>query len=320
MDKIAVLIPCRNEEKTIEKVVRDFRTILTDAVVYVYDNASSDQTAVLAKKAGAVVREEYQVGKGRVVRRMFREVDAECYIMVDGDDTYDVASAKEMVRLVLDHHADMVVGDRLSSTYFKENKRRFHNFGNRIIRRSINTLFHSEIRDVMSGYRAFSYEFVKTFPVLSGGFEVETEMTIHALDKSLQVEHVVVGYRDRDVGSKSKLHTIKDGCRVIEMMLQLYKDYRPLSFFSLISLLLVVPAIVFTIPIVYEYIQTGMVPRFPTLIVCGFTVIAAIQSFFTGLLLETNVREQRKRFEMMFNSASDERQRKKREERVDEKE
>ena len=320
MDKIAVLIPCRNEEKTIEKVVKDFRAILTDAVIYVYDNASSDQTAVLAKEAGAVVREEYQVGKGRVVRRMFREVDAECYIMVDGDDTYDATSAKEMVSFILDRHADMVVGDRLSSTYFKENKRMFHNLGNRLVRRSINTLFQSEIRDVMSGYRAFSYEFVKTFPVLSGGFEVETEMTIHALDKSLQVEHVIVGYKDRDVGSKSKLHTIKDGGGVIAMILQLYKDYRPLRFFSVIALLLAVLAIAFAIPIVYEYVQTGLVPRFPTLIVCGFTMIAAIQSFFTGLLLETNVREQRKRFEMMFNSASDERQRKKGEETVDGKE
>ena len=215
MDKIAVLIPCYNEEKTVEKVVRDFKAVLPEAVIYVYDNNSSDRTVELAEKAGAVVRHEYMQGKGNVIRRMFREIDAEVYVMTDGDDTYPAEFAREMVDKVLEHQADMVVGDRLSSTYFTENKRPFHNFGNSLVRGTINRLFHTEIKDIMTGYRAFSYQFVKTFPVLSKGFEIETEMTIHAADKNMQVDNVIIEYRDRPEGSESKLNTYSDGAKVL---------------------------------------------------------------------------------------------------------
>ena len=243
MDKIAVLIPCYNEEKTIEKVVTDVREALPEAVVYVYDNNSTDKTAELAVKAGAILRHEYKQGKGNVIRRMFREIDAQCYLMIDGDDTYPLDCAKELVDKVLLHHADMVVGDRLSSTYFKENKRPFHNFGNTLMRTCINQLFHTDIKDIMTGYRAFSYEFVKTFPVFSKGFEIETEMTIHAVNYNLQVENVVVQYRDRPEGSESKLNTFRDGMKVIRKMLQLYKNYQPLKCFGLVAMILILVAI-----------------------------------------------------------------------------
>lgn len=215
MDKIAVLVPCYNEGKTIEKVVTDFKRVLPEAVIYVYDNNSTDGTAEIAAKAGAVVRHEYYQGKGNVIRRMFQEVDAECYLMVDGDDTYPAESAREMADKVLERNVDMVVGDRLSSTYFEENKRPFHNFGNSIVRWGINTFFKNDIKDIMTGYRAFSYRFVKTFPVLSKGFEIETEMSIHAIDKNMFVENVVIDYRDRPEGSVSKLNTYSDGIKVI---------------------------------------------------------------------------------------------------------
>jgi glycosyltransferase involved in cell wall biosynthesis len=242
MDKVAVLIPCYNEEKTIEKVVTDVKEALPEAVVYVYDNNSTDKTAELAVKAGAVLRHEYKQGKGNVIRRMFREIDAECYLMIDGDDTYPLDCARELVDKVLNHHADMVVGDRLSSTYFTENKRPFHNFGNTMMRTCINGLFHTDIKDIMTGYRAFSYEFVKTFPVFSTGFEIETEMTIHAVNYNMQVDNVIVQYRDRPEGSESKLNTLKDGMRVIRKMLQLYKNYQPLKCFGIIALLLILGA------------------------------------------------------------------------------
>ena len=232
MDKIAVLIPCYNEEQTIGKVVRDVKEALPEAVVYVYDNNSRDRTVELAKEAGAVIRYEYKQGKGNVIRRMFREIDAECYLMIDGDDTYPLNCARELVDKVLEHNADMVVGDRLSSTYFTENKRPFHNFGNSLMRAGINQLFHSDIKDIMTGYRAFSYEFVKTFPVFSKGFEIETEMTIHAVNYNMQVENVVVEYRDRPEGSVSKLNTYSDGMKVIHKMLQLYKNYNTMRFFG----------------------------------------------------------------------------------------
>ena len=216
MDKIAVLIPCYNESRTIRKVVSDFRRELPEAVIYVYDNNSSDHTDELARDAGAVVRYEYRQGKGNVIRSMFRDIDAECYLMIDGDDTYPSENAREMVSGILEQGADMVIGDRLSSTYFTENKRPFHNFGNVLVRGLIRTLFHSDVRDIMTGYRAFSYEFVKTFPVLSKGFEIETEMTIHALDKNMGLRNVVVTYRDRPEGSESKLNTYSDGWKVIK--------------------------------------------------------------------------------------------------------
>ena len=298
MDKIAVLIPCYNESQTIAKVVTDWKTALPEAVVYVYDNNSTDGTADIARAAGAVVRPEYQQGKGNVIRRMFREIDAQVYLMADGDDTYPADHAREMADLVLYRQADMVVGDRLSSTYFTENKRRFHNFGNTLVRWSINTLFHSNIRDIMTGCRAFSYEFVKTFPVLSAGFEIETEMTIHALDKNMKIDHVIIDYRDRPSGSQSKLNTVKDGTKVLKTILQLHKTYKPYSFFGLIAAALLLLAIAFFIPVLVTYIQTGLVPNFPTLIVCCFTALAALLSFFTGLQLQNAVQKNKQDFEI----------------------
>ena len=298
MDEIAVLIPCYNESKTIEKVVTEFKEALPNAIIYVYDNNSSDGTDEIAKKAGAVVRYEHQQGKGNVIRRMFSEIDAKCYIMVDGDDTYPATNVKEMADKILIDRADMVVGDRLSSTYFKENKRPFHNFGNSLVRGSINILFKSDIKDIMTGYRAFSYRFVKTFPVLSKGFEIETEMSIHAVDKNMYVENVVIDYRDRPEGSSSKLNTYSDGFKVLRTIARLFRTYRPGQFFGIISLILVLLALIFIIPVVIEFVQTGLVPRFPTLIVCGFAVIAAIQSFFSGQILKTIYQKNRQDFEM----------------------
>lgn len=297
MDKIAVLIPCYNEEKTIAKVVKDAREALPDAVVYVYDNNSNDRTVELARDAGAVIRYEYMQGKGNVIRRMFREIEAECYIMVDGDDTYPMEYAKEMVERVLSHNADMVVGDRLSSTYFTENKRPFHNLGNSVVRGSINRLFHCDIKDIMTGYRAFSYGFVKTFPVLSTGFEIETEMTIHAVYNNMQIENVIVDYRDRPEGSESKLNTFSDGFKVLHTIFKLYRDYKPFGFFGLCSAILTLIAVVLFIPILIAYFETGMVERFPTLFVCGFLALAAIHSLFTGLMLSNMALKNRRDFE-----------------------
>ena len=305
MDKIAVLVPCYNESKTVKKVVEDFRRVLPEAVVYVYDNNSTDGTAELAAAAGAVVRHEYQQGKGNVIRRMFREIDAKVYIMVVGDDTYPAEAAPEMVRKVTEGQADMVVGDRLSSTYYTENKRPFHNFGNSFVKNCINRFFDTNIQDIMTGYRAFSYQFVKTFPVLSRGFEIETEMSIHAADKHMQVDHVVIDYRDRPEGSVSKLNTFSDGLKVLSRILSLYKNYKPLAFFSLLSGILAVLAVVFLIPILVEYWQTGLVPRFPTLIVCGFVLIAALQSLFAGLVLQSMEQKNKQDFEMRLIQAKE---------------
>lgn len=298
MDEIAVLIPCYNESKTIEKVVMDFKRVLPSAIIYVYDNNSTDKTAELAQKAGAIVRHEYQQGKGNVVRRMFQEIDAFCYILVDGDDTYPAESAVEMVRLVREHNADMVVGDRLSSTYFQENKRPFHNLGNRLVRGAVSGLFHGNIRDIMTGYRAFSYRFVKTFPVLSSRFEIETEMTIHALDKHMQVENVIIPYRDRPQGSKSKLNTFSDGWSVIKTLIRLFRIYSPFVFFGMISLLLMLSALILVIPVLATYFETGLVPRYPTLIVSAFLAVASIQLASVGISLQTILHKNRQDFEM----------------------
>lgn len=308
MDKIAVLIPCYNEEQTIAKVVQDVRQALPEAVVYVYDNNSTDRTVELAKAQGAVIRYERKQGKGNVIRRMFREINAHCYLMIDGDDTYPLNCAREMTDKVLEQGADMVVGDRLSSTYFTENKRPFHNFGNSLMRAGINGLFRTDIKDIMTGYRAFSYEFVKTFPVFSKGFEIETEMTIHAVNYNMQVENVVVEYRDRPEGSVSKLNTYRDGMRVIRKMLQLYRNYRPARFFGALCVLLVLVALLFMLPIFMEYLTTGLVPRFPTLIVCGFIVLAGIQSFFAGMILEVLGAKDRRDFEYRLTKVSWEKQ------------
>jgi glycosyltransferase involved in cell wall biosynthesis len=298
--KIAVLIPCYNESKTIKKVVEDYKKALPEADIYVYDNNSSDHTDEIARKAGAIVKYEYRQGKGNVIRSMFKDIDADCYLMIDGDDTYPAENAKEMCDLILDKKADMVIGDRLSSTYFTENKRPFHNFGNRLVRGLINFLFESDVRDIMTGYRAFSYEFVKTFPVLSKGFEIETEMTIHALDKNFLLKEVKVGYRDRPAGSVSKLNTYRDGFRVLKTIGRLFKEYKPTIFFSLLSLLFLIISFAFGIPVFAEYFKTGLVPRYPTLIFSGFMLMIAIILFACGLILEVVVKKHRQLFELML--------------------
>lgn len=298
MDKIAILIPCYNEEKTIAKVIRDWKNALPEAVIYVYNNNSDDKTAEIAKEqGGAIVRDEYQQGKGAVIRRMFREVEAECYIMVDGDDTYPAEYGPEMASQILNKHMDMVVGDRLSSTYFTENKRPFHNFGNTLVRAAINHLFKTNIRDIMTGYRAFSYQFVKSFPVLSKGFEIETEMSIHAVHKNMAIANVVIEYRDRPEGSESKLNTYRDGIKVLLTILRLYKNYKPFEFFGGIAALLLIVSAAMFFPILVKFLQTGLVPNFPTLIVSGFIALAALISFFCGMILSTIVEKERQEFE-----------------------
>lgn len=304
MDKIAVLVPCYNEEKTVEKVVTDFKRVLPEATVYVYDNNSSDKTSELAEKAGAVVRHEYQQGKGNVLRRMFREIEAQVYVLVDGDDTYPAEAAPEMVHLVLEKNADMVVGDRLSSTYFTENKRPFHNFGNSLVRASINVLFKTEIKDIMTGYRAFSYEFVKTYPVLSKGFEIETEMSIHAVQRNMQVDNVIIDYRDRPEGSESKLNTYSDGFKVLRTIMRLYRNYRPFGFFGIISGVMALISLLFMSPVIYTYFQTGLVPRFPTLIVCGFVLIMALLLFMAGVILNSLLAQDARDFEFKLNQVN----------------
>ena len=310
MDKIAVLIPCYNEAITIGKVVRDFRAVLPEATIYVYDNNSSDGTDEIAREAGAVVRYEHQQGKGNVIRRMFSEIDAECYLMVDGDDTYPADAAREMVDKIFEDRADMIVGDRLSSTYFEENKRPFHNFGNAIVRWSINRLFKNDIKDMMTGYRAFSYRFVKTFPILSKGFEIETEMSIHAVDKNMFVENVIIDYRDRPEGSESKLNTYGDGAKVLFTIIRLFRFYRPTLFFGTTALILAALSVGFFIPVFVTYKETGLVPKYPTLIVCGFAMIASILSFFSGIILKTIYQKNRQDFEMDLYRVTDDFKRK----------
>ena len=302
MDRIAVLVPCYNEAQTIEKVVTDWKTVLPEAVVYVYDNTSTDDTAVIARAAGAVVRSEPQQGKGNVVRSMFQDIDAECYIMVDGDDTYPADAGPDMAKEILENGIDMVIGDRLSSTYFTENKRPFHGFGNSLVRFSINHMFHSDVRDVMTGLRAMSYRFAKSFPVVSQGFEIETEMTIHAIDKNMALKNQIIDYRDRPEGSESKLNTVSDGLKVLRTILRLYVDYKPFQFFGIIALILIALAVGFFIPVFSDYLHTCLVERFPTLIVCGFSAISGIISLFTGLILSTLKNRERREFEFRLQS------------------
>lgn len=300
MPQLAILIPCYNEAQTIGKVVRECRENIHsyDATIYVYDNNSTDHTDEIARQAGAVVRYEHHQGKGNVIRRMFREIEADCYIMLDGDDTYHPRHIEEMAALVIEQGVDMVVGDRLNSSYFTENKRLFHNFGNVFVRKFVNTVFKSDIQDIMTGYRAFSRAFVKTFPVLSKGFEVETEMSIHAIHKNMFVKNVVIDYSDRPAGSESKLNTISDGVRVVRMMLRLFRNYKPLAFFGIVAAVLLLIAAGVFIPAVWlPYLSTGLVPNFPTLIVCGFVVMAALLCYSTGLVLDTMVQKERQEFE-----------------------
>lgn len=301
MSKIAILIPCYNESKTIRKVILDYRRELPDADIYVYDNNSTDGTDKIAKEAGAIVRYEYRQGKGNVIRSMFRNIDADCYLMIDGDDTYPAQHAKEMCEYILQGKADMVIGDRLSSTYFTENKRLFHNFGNKIVRWLINHLFKNNIKDIMTGYRAFSYEFVKGFPVLSKGFEIETEMTIHAVDKNYKLVEIPVNYRDRPEGSVSKLNTYSDGIKVLKTIASLFKEYKPFGFFSFLAIILAIIATILVIPVFVDYFQTGLVLRFPTLIVSGFLYVFALLLFITGIILQVVVKKDRQNYELYLN-------------------
>ena len=304
MDKMAVLIPCYNESKTIEKVVNDYKNALPEATIYVYDNNSVDGTGEIAAKAGAIVRKERKQGKGNVLRTMFREIEAECYLVIDGDDTYPAENAREMCRYVLEENVDMVIGDRLSSTYFKENKRAFHNSGNRLVRWMINKIFKSNITDIMTGYRAFSYQFVKTYPVLSKGFEIETEMTIHAIDKNFNLKEIPVNYRDRPEGSVSKLNTYKDGIRVLKTIATLFKEYRPGLFFYLIAFVLLIIAVILVVPVLIEYMNTGLVPRFPTLIVASIIFVISLLLMITGLILQVIAKKHKQLFEILLNEVN----------------
>ena len=299
-NEVVVLIPCFNEELTIGKVIRGLKKELPKAKIYVYDNNSTDKTVKVAKENGAIVKYEYKQGKGNVVRRMFREIKADCYLMIDGDNTYSVKYAKKMCDYVLNKQVDMVIGDRLSSNYFKENKRLFHNFGNKLVRRIINILFKSNIHDIMTGYRAFSYNFVKTFPIISKGFEIETEMTIHALDKNMLIEEVPIEYKDRECGSISKLHTFKDGYKVLKMILNLFIEYRPLTFFMFLSFIFLIIALSFGIPVFIEYFKTGLVPRFPTLIFSGFMLTLSMLLLMCGIILNIVIKKDRKLFEYIL--------------------
>lgn len=299
--KIAVLIPCYNESLTIEKVIKDYKKALPEAEIYVYDNNSTDHTDEISKKAGAIVRYEYRQGKGNVIRSMFREIDADCYLMIDGDDTYPAESAREMCNYVLEGKADMVIGDRLSSTYFTENKRPFHNFGNKIVRLSINKLFKNNIRDIMTGYRAFSYDFVKGFPVLSKGFEIETEMTIHAVDKNFKLVEIPVVYRDRPEGSVSKLNTYKDGFKVLKTIASLFKEYKPGIFFGFFASIFLLVSLILGVPVFLEYFDTGLVPRFPSLIVSGIFLVIALLLWITGIILDVIVKKHHQLYELMMN-------------------
>ena len=298
--KIAVLIPCYNEALTVGKVVRDFHEALPEADIYVYDNNSTDGTDKIAEEAGAIVRYEYKQGKGHVIRSMFRDIDADCYLMIDGDDTYPAENAREMCDLILAGKADMVIGDRLSSTYFRENKRPFHNTGNRLVRFLINTLFHNDIKDIMTGYRAFSYLFVKGFPVLSNGFEVETEMTIHAVDKNFSLKEIPVQYRDRPEGSVSKLNTYMDGLIVLKTIASLFKEYKPLLFFSLIAVVFLITGLVIIIPAFDLYFKTGVVEKFPSLIVGCFAITIAILCFVAGLVLDVIAKKHKQVYELQL--------------------
>ncbi len=295
--KTAVLIPCYNEELTIKKVILDFKKALPEADIYVYDNNSTDNSYEIAKNTGAIVKREYRQGKGNVVRSMFRDIDADCYILVDGDDTYPAEASKEIEELILSKKADMVIGDRLSSTYFTENKRRFHNSGNKLVRKLINIIFNSNISDIMTGMRGFSYEFVKSFPVASKEFEIETEMTIFALNHNFLIEEIPIEYRDRMDGSESKLNTFSDGYKVISLLFGLFRDIRPLFFFSLVTLVLLIIAAMYFFPVLIDFYRTGFVEKVPTLIIVGVVAIVAVIIFFTGVVLHVIRKQHDENFE-----------------------
>ena len=301
MKEIAILIPCYNESKTIGKVIADFKTAIPEAKIYVYDNNSTDNTAEIAREAGSIVRYEKRQGKGNVIRTMFREIDADCYLMIDGDDQMPADIAPEMCRMVIEDGADMVVGNRLSTNYKETNKRPFHNFGNVLVLNLVNKLFDAKVGDIMSGYRALSKTFAKHFPVLTGGFEIETEMTIHALDKNFDIREIPFVFRNRPEGSESSMNTYTDGLKVLLTIVQLFRDYRPFLFFSIITSVLLLISLVAFIPVFIEYINTGLVPRFPTLIVCGLLTLLAFMFFFCGIILEVLTKKHRQMYEIMMN-------------------
>lgn len=292
---VAVLLPCYNEEVTIGKVVRDFKASLPDATIYVYDNNSTDRTAEIAEAEGAIVRREPRQGKGNVIRAMFEDLDADVYVMADGDDTYPADAAPAMVAKVLEGY-DMVIGDRLSSTYFQENKRPFHNFGDRLVRGSINHLFRAHVTDIMTGYRAFSFTFVKTYPVLSRGFEVETEMTIHSLNNNLRLYEMPIQYRDRPEGSVSKLDTVGDGIKVMSTIFRMIREYKPLPFFGGLGLIIGIVGIVLCGTVTFEFAKTGVVTHFPTLIGAVMLVIAGLLLIIAGIILDVMAKNDRKTF------------------------
>lgn len=309
-DKIAVLIPCYNEAVTIGKVIDDFKRVLPDADIYVYDNNSKDETSAIAEEHGAIVRMEPRQGKGNVVRQMFREIDADYYIMVDGDDTYPAEAAPDLLKPLMDDVADMTVGDRLSNgTYGEENDRAFHGFGNNLVRWLIKVIYGYAFDDVMTGYRAFNRVFVKTMPVLSEGFQIETELSIHAVDKRFRIKDVPIEYRDRPEGSYSKLSTFGDGAKVLRAIASLFKDHKPMAFFGWLALILVVLGLVAGIPVIAEYFQTGLVPRFPTAILAIALVICGALSFTAGIILDTVAKSTRKQWEILTYQAYEEAQR-----------
>lgn len=301
MDKIAVLIPCYNESKTVAKVVKDYKKALPEATIYVYDNNSTDHTDEIARKAGAKVVYEYKQGKGNVIRSMFRDIDAQCYIMIDGDDTYPAENAREMCDLILEKKADMVIGDRLSSTYFTENKRPFHNLGNKLVRLLINKLFHNKVKDIMTGYRAFSYDFVKGFPVLSKGFEIETEMTIHAVDKNYHLVEVPVNYKDRPEGSVSKLNTYKDGFKVLKTIATLFKEYRPMAFFGILGTLSLIISLILGIPVMSNISMHTI--RF---IIFAMLFLISLMLYTCGIILGVIAKKHKQLYEIMMNTLKEE--------------
>ena len=299
MSKIAVMIPCYNEEITIEKVIKDFRKELPDADIYVYDNNSTDKTVEIATKNNAIIRKEYNQGKGNAVRRMFREIEADIYVMVDGDDTYPAEMVHELIKPIEEQKADMVIGDRLSNgTYKKENKRKFHSLGNSMVRGSTNKLFGTNLRDIMTGYRAFNKIFVKNIPVLSSKFEIETEMTLHALDKKFIIKEIPIVYRDRPEGSTSKLNTVKDGMKVLKTILSMYKDYKPRKFFFALAILLFILGLIPGIPVIVEFAKTHFITKVPSAILAtGFMLMATV-AFQCGIILDTIVKANKQKYEL----------------------
>jgi glycosyltransferase involved in cell wall biosynthesis len=302
MNKIAVLIPCFNEEITIQKVIDDFKAQLPNADIYVYDNNSEDKTAQIAKEAGAKVKYEYRQGKGNVIRSMFRDIDADIYVMIDGDDTYPAEFVHDLIKPIIEDRADMVIGDRHSNgTYREENKRALHNFGNNLVKGLINKFFDANLKDIMSGYRVFNKKFVKTIPINSNGFEIETEMTLHALDKKFLLKEIPIEYRDRPDGSFSKLNTISDGFRVLKTIMWVFKDYKPLLFFSILSFIIFILAMLVGVPVILEFIDTSKISKTPSAILSVGLMLISIISLFSGFILDTIVKQHRENYELFLN-------------------